>query len=267
MWILAFLSACSPVRMCEDNADCLAGERCGSSVQHGTDVCMTVDGPRENDLLVARADEGTNRTGECATLPPLTWFSGQTCGQVGPWELTVFDELVTVWGSFPAGICAYDPTYQPTGACGQVPAGNAAYCPGDGQIYYDAQFIADKAAEHGDFAAVAILAHEWAHMNQHLVLQQAPPPIKAIELQADCQAGVFTAVQQQRGHLDGTDLAEAFAILLQGGDANVVHWSETGHGTGEERIAAFNQGYYSAQINSQLVCGPDPLTAMALICP
>ncbi len=131
-------------------------------------------------------------------------------------------------------------------ACGRAVLGNAFYCALDHKVYYDAAFLAAELAQHGDFAPVFILAHEWGHVlqaNLGLVFNQAFFSID-LELQADCMAGVYTASADERKLLDLGDLDEAAVTLLAVGDQSEVAWYDEGaHGTAEERVAAFRAGY------------------------
>jgi predicted metalloprotease len=81
--------------------------------------------------------------------------------------------------------------------CGRVrPVPNAFYCPGDRTIYLVPQFLLDEQNQFGDYAPVAILAHEWGHHVQVLAGVSGQPG-KAHELQADCLMGAFTAFADQ----------------------------------------------------------------------
>ena len=125
--------------------------------------------------------------------------------------------------------------YQPTrlalfrdaveSACGSAEAATGPfYCPGDQKVYLDLSFF-DDLKEHlgapGEFAQAYVVAHEVGHHVQHLLgiderlRQQASGNAGsvALELQADCFAGVWghTAAQQGR--------AAAGKVELDPGDA------------------------------------------------
>jgi predicted metalloprotease len=55
-------------------------------------------------------------------------------------------------------------------ACGFVePVPNAFYCPLDRTVYLVPQFLVDQEAAFGDYAPIAVLAHEWGHHVQALL--------------------------------------------------------------------------------------------------
>lgn len=95
-----------------------------------------------------------------------------------------------------------------------------------------------------DIALQVILAHEWGHVAQaqHPPLDElvAEPDARfaVTELQADCFAGVWAA-----DHLDGDDLdLAARQLFLIGDPPDVPRDDPDGHGTGDEREAAFRLG-------------------------
>jgi predicted metalloprotease len=94
----------------------------------------------------------------------------------------------------------------------------------------------------GDFAAGAIVAHEFGHSVQDEMSQQlgwAAPKGKKKELIADCFSGVWTWSINQRGQLEQGDLGEIAAALNLMGDAKIT---DNSHGTVQERVAAVNIG-------------------------
>ena len=68
-------------------------------------------------------------------------------------------------------------------------SGNAAYCPADGVLSYDLDWMRKLYAQVGDAAPITILAHEWGH---HIARMSGTPVLSIrSELQADCYAGVY----------------------------------------------------------------------------
>jgi predicted metalloprotease len=154
-------------------------------------------------------------------------------------------------------------------ACG---TGQAAmgpfYCPLDGKVYIDLSFydeLRQRFQAPGDFAQAYVIAHEVGHHVQNLLgiseqVHQAEQAAGSraeanalsvkLELQADCLAGVWGHDNQQI--LDPGDVEEALTAASAIGDdrlqrearGTVVPESFT-HGTSEQRMSAFQQGFQS----------------------
>lgn len=95
----------------------------------------------------------------------------------------------------------------------------------------------------GDFALATIVAHEFGHhVQDELALQmgwkQIPTP-KNKELIADCFSGVWAANAYQEGRLEQGDVEEALYAL------NAI--GHPSHGSGEERVQAWQIGFYGTQ--------------------
>ncbi len=116
----------------------------------------------------------------------------------------------------------------------------------------------------GDFAQAYVIAHEVGHHLQTLMgtsqkvhAMQGRPDYNEysvrLELQADCYAGVWAHNNQQ--YLDQGDIEEAMTAANAIGDdaiqgrtqGKVVPHSFT-HGTSEQRMRWFNQGFRSGRI-------------------
>jgi predicted metalloprotease len=148
------------------------------------------------------------------------------------------------------------------------------YCPNDRRIYIDLSFfneLASRFGAPGDFARAYVIAHEVGHHVQTLTgaadrvrraQQMAGSQAEAnqysiaLELQADCYAGVWAAnaervsggkVALERGDLE-EGMAAASAVgddtLQRQGQGYVVPDSFT-HGTSAERVRWFRAGYDS----------------------
>ena len=151
--------------------------------------------------------------------------------------------------------------------CG--PASSATgpfYCPLDHTVYLDPGFFRALAVEFhapGDFAQAYVLAHELGHHVQTLtgITRQvdeaaaAEPTLRnalsvALELQADCLAGVWAHSTYDRGLLERGDLAEALRAAAAVGDdriqrrtiGRVVPEAFT-HGTATQRRTWLRRGF------------------------
>ena len=128
----------------------------------------------------------------------------------------------------------------------------AFYCVLDQTIYYSTEFRQMIEAEIGDYGWVVVIAHEWGH---HVQLQLGTDLVGALdqsgslapvelEQQADCLAGAYTQSAEQQGWLDDTDVNEAVFMTSLSGDPVGTSWGDpNAHGTGDERVAAFLDGY------------------------
>lgn len=139
-------------------------------------------------------------------------------------------------------------------ACGRAdPDQEAAfYCVIDEKIYYSESFRALIDEQIGDFAWVVVVAHEWGHHIQAQLgfelgvspdLSDAVAPI-ALEQQADCLAGAYSIDAEITGWLDTGDIDEALRMTEISGDPPGTAWNDPrAHGSGDERIDAFLEGY------------------------
>jgi predicted metalloprotease len=105
------------------------------------------------------------------------------------------------------------------------------------------RFAAEEFNTDGDMAFIVILAHEYGHAVQAQLNIMRGPSI-AVELQADSLAGALTRAASQAGLLDPGDEDEAVSALLSGRDATGTSpYHPNAHGTGRQRVAAFNRGF------------------------
>ena len=146
------------------------------------------------------------------------------------------------------------------------------YCPEDQKVYIDLGFydeLKQRFGAPGDFAQAYVLAHEIGHHVQNVlgIERQMQDAIEngankndmsvRLELQADCFAGVWAHTTDQRHMLDATDAKEAINAAASVGDdrlqrmagRNVSPESFT-HGSSEQRMHWFQQGFSSGDINS-----------------
>jgi predicted metalloprotease len=161
----------------------------------------------------------------------------------------------------------------------QSPCGGASgatgpfYCPLDQKAYLDTDFFTTlerQLGANGDFAAAYVVAHEIGHhvQNELGILGQANQvrrqvsPAESnsisvrIELQADCFSGLWARTVEERfGVIEPGDIEEAMTAARQIGDdtlqrnAGRVPQPHTfTHGTSEQRMRWFYEGYRSGDI-------------------
>ena len=160
-------------------------------------------------------------------------------------------------------------------ACGDADSGvGPFYCPADHHVYIDLTFydeLARRFGAPGRFAQAYVLAHEYGHHVQSLLgteaqmrrAQQRDPGNAnrysiALELQADCYAGVWAKSATQTTDANGNalfksvtdqDIAQALQAAAAVGD-DAIQKKSTGrvnqdtwtHGSSEDRQRWFSQG-------------------------
>lgn len=150
---------------------------------------------------------------------------------------------------------------QVSSACGYATAASGPfYCPGDYKLYLDFDFFRELEREFkapGDFARAYVIAHEVGHHVQNLVgtmekVQRQGQNNRlsvALELQADCYAGVWANYAQKKGLVEVGDVDEAIRAAGSVGDdmiqrrtQGVVRPDTFTHGSAEQRQRAFAVG-------------------------
>lgn len=141
------------------------------------------------------------------------------------------------------------------------------YCPADEGIYLDTSFydeLAQRFGAAGDFAQAYVIAHEFGHHIQKLTgvadkvqaLQARSSRVAgnraqvAMELQADCYAGVWAAQNKER--MEPGDVEEGLRAAHQIGDdvlqkqsQGVVVPESFTHGSAEQRMTWLKRGLAS----------------------
>ena len=147
------------------------------------------------------------------------------------------------------------------------------YCPLDRRVYIDLGFfdeLRSRFGAPGDFAQAYVIAHEIGHHVQHLLgtdaqvrrAQQANPRLAnelsvAMELQADCYAGIWGHSTAERQLLQEGDVQEGLGAAAAVGDDRLQRQS-TGsidvdsftHGSSEQRASWFMRGFRSGRLES-----------------
>jgi predicted metalloprotease len=171
-------------------------------------------------------------------------------------------------------------------ACGLASAAvGPFYCPGDQKVYLDLDFFYDLQEQFGapgDFAQAYVVAHEVGHHVQTLVgtmqyVDQARSRASeteanqlsvALELQADCYAGVWAnRATRQDLILESGDMEEGLNAASAIGDDRLQKQSQGyvvpdtfTHGTSAQRVAWFRKGLESGTMVS---CNSALLPAVA----
>jgi predicted metalloprotease len=158
--------------------------------------------------------------------------------------------------------------------CGQASAEvGPFYCPADKKVYIDLSFYEElkrRFGAPGDFAQAYVIAHEYGHHVQDLLgieaqmrrAQEEHPDMQnrlsvALELQADCLAGVWAASTEERHLLEAGDFDQAMTAASAVGDdrlqkqagrrVNPETWT---HGSAEQRSRWFKQGFSQGKISA-----------------
>jgi hypothetical protein len=147
------------------------------------------------------------------------------------------------------------------------------YCPADELVYLDLAFydeLQQRFGAPGQFAQAYVLAHEVGHHVQKILgiegkvrqAQQARPSQAnqlsvALELQADCFAGVWGHSAQQRNKLDPNDVESGLGAAAAVGDDRIQHMAgrrvspeNFTHGSSAQRVQWFKAGMQSGSIDS-----------------
>jgi uncharacterized protein len=164
-------------------------------------------------------------------------------------------------------------------ACGSAEAATGPfYCPADRKVYLDLGFfdeLTHRFGAPGEFAQAYVIGHELGHHVQHLLgfdertrgaaIGENSASV-ALELQADCLAGIWGHAASQSGRfqagqveLDPGDADEALRAASAIGDDRLQKMA-TGrvmperftHGTSAQRMQAFSRGMNSGDLRA---CG------------
>ena len=141
-------------------------------------------------------------------------------------------------------------------ACGGASSASGPfYCPADRKVYLDLSFFREldqRFGAPGDFAAAYVVAHEVGHHVQTLLGINRPGV--AMELQADCLAGVWGHHANRKQLLDPGDVEEGLGAAAAIGDDRLtrgrVSPENFTHGTSEQRARWLRRGLETGDINS-----------------
>ena len=154
------------------------------------------------------------------------------------------------------------------------------YCPLDERVYIDLGFFDDLRSRFGapgDFAQAYVIAHEIGHHVQHLLgtddavrrAQRSNPELAnelsvAMELQADCFAGIWGYSTSERQLLQSGDVEEGLGAAAAVGDDRLqrqeggsIDVDSFTHGSSEQRTSWFMRGFRSGRVESCDTFGAD----------
>lgn len=205
--------------------------------------------------------------------PPLTEQAGDDLAQ---FTAFVVDDVQTFWeDAYRQAGEDYEETelvlFEEAVSTGCGSASSATgpfYCPLDKLVYLDLGFFQElqqRFGAQGDFAHAYVVAHEFAHHVQNLEgtnarvrREQEENPDDAnklsiaLELQADCLAGVWAHSAFQDQLLESGDLEEALGAAAAVGDDRIqekttgrVDPESWNHGSAAQRSRWFSRGYES----------------------
>lgn len=138
------------------------------------------------------------------------------------------------------------------------------FCPNDDTIYLDETFFDELhsrfGADTGQVAQAYVIAHEVGHNVQKQLgafdssAASTQEGSIALELQADCYAGVWAYTQAKNGVIQQGEISQALSAAAAVGDDRIQqatqgrvtpeNWT---HGSSEQRVNAFNAGFTTGQ--------------------
>lgn len=159
-------------------------------------------------------------------------------------------------------------------ACGFAQSATGPfYCPGDQKVYIDLGFfdeLGTRFGAPGEFARAYVLAHEFGHHVQNLLgterelrrAQQGDPSQAnalsvAMELQADCFAGIWAASANKRNIIEPGDIEGGLTAAAAVGDDRLqrmgrgrVNPESFTHGSSAQRMEWFKRGFTQGSVSA-----------------
>lgn len=169
----------------------------------------------------------------------------------GYWATALPDLYGVEFEPLRGGYVPYGPD-TPVPSCGpealtyELIAENALYCPSEDLIAWDrSTILPDLQQRFGSLTVGLVMSHEFAHAVQARGAVRGTTV--TLELQADCYAGAWVDDVDDRiatFHTGGDSLDQAVAGLLELRDnLGVPGYSSSAHGSGFDRVSAFQQGF------------------------
>jgi predicted metalloprotease len=159
-------------------------------------------------------------------------------------------------------------------ACGAASAASGPfYCPGDEKVYLDLSFydeLKTRFGAPGEFAQAYVLAHEIGHHVQKVLgteeqvraqMERRPDQQNqlsvALELQADCYAGIWAHEAAKEGIVQAGDIDDGLRAAAAVGDDRIqrmgggtVHPETWTHGSSAQRTTWFRRGFDNGTISA-----------------
>lgn len=192
-------------------------------------------------------------------------FASQVLGSTNDTWTTLFSTLNKAYR--PAELVLFR-NYTESGCGGAQDVIGPHYCPIDEKIYLDETFFVELrnlfGAQGGDVAEAYVIAHEVGHHVQHQLGILGTGSIDnaqsvAVELQADCFAGLWAYSIKDLGVLEFNEIQEAIDAAAAVGDDRIqertqgkVQPESFTHGSSEQRVGAFNEGYTNGSLQACL---------------
>jgi predicted metalloprotease len=207
---------------------------------------------------------GLSAADSAAEEPEVLFLSSVNDDAQGTWE-----KLLPQYGApyHHAKLHLYRDVEQTACGTGESAMG-PFYCPLDQKVYLDLGFFDELRTKYGapgQFAQAYVVAHELGHHVQHLLgtdekmrraQQQNPGAANqlsvALELQADCYAGVWGKSAQDRNLLDPGEMQQGLDAAASVGDDRLqkaatgrVNPDSFTHGSSAQRMSWFRRGFDS----------------------
>jgi predicted metalloprotease len=203
--------------------------------ESGTEIDLTTLDTRVEDALPYQEILGL-------TLDDLQAFWSVVLPEVYGIEYTPID---------PSAMFPYDASTEVPGCPDPMTydemAGNAFYCSiGDFVAWDQGTLFPQLYSDFGPFAIAMVMAHEWGHAIQDQTATEGPTVM--LEQQADCFAGAWTGYLANGDSellvLEAGDLELALGGMLEFRDEPGTPVEDPqAHGSGFDRIGAFQEGY------------------------
>lgn len=214
--------------------------------------------------------------GTAQPAPDGIKITGDESAEVNKLAMSAIADLQKYWGEeYPK---LYGSDYEPVAggfyavvpSSGKLPPcvesadevrGNAFYCASKDVVAWDAEtLLPELQSKFGDFVIPIVLAHEWGHAIQARSNFTARTVTK--ELQADCFAGGWAKHAKDAGlyKVNAAEMDNALAGILELRDSpGTSKIDPSAHGSGFDRVSAFQDGYDNGPTACKAYRDDDPV--------